>query len=137
VCLGYSSSHLGYHCLDVASQRIYVSRYVRFHENFFSFVNFKQITHTPVPSTQPTYLPPLNSPQLFSLLLHNLAKPTPLSYHLPHPNRPPHLPTDSTITSSPPNLAILSSSACFYNDHYIETCSQSIDVHASKSATAK
>ena len=60
VVLGYSSSHLGYHCLYLASQRIYVSRHVRFHEDVFPFVNFEWITHTPVPSTQPTHLPPLN-----------------------------------------------------------------------------
>jgi histone deacetylase 1/2 len=35
VFLGYSFSHLGYRCLDSASQRIYVSRHVRFHENVF------------------------------------------------------------------------------------------------------
>jgi len=62
VFLGYSSSHLGYHCLDLASQRIYVSCYVHFHEDVFSFANSEQITHTPIPSTQPTHLPPLNPP---------------------------------------------------------------------------
>jgi histone deacetylase 1/2 len=39
VFLGYSSSHLGYHCLDLTSQRIYVSRHVYFHEDIFSFTN--------------------------------------------------------------------------------------------------
>jgi len=39
VFLGYSSSHLGYHCLDLTSQRIYVSRHVYFHEDMFSFAN--------------------------------------------------------------------------------------------------
>jgi len=61
VFLGYSSSHLGYYCLDLASHRIYVSRL----ENIFPFANSEQITHTPVPSTQPTHLPPLNPPQFF------------------------------------------------------------------------
>jgi histone deacetylase 1/2 len=43
VFLGYSSSHLGYRCLDLASQRIYISRHVCFHENVFLFANFEQI----------------------------------------------------------------------------------------------
>jgi histone deacetylase 1/2 len=37
--LGYSSSHLGYRCLDLTSHRIYVSRHVRFYENIFPFAN--------------------------------------------------------------------------------------------------
>jgi len=36
--LGYSSSHLGYRCLDFASQHIYVSCHVCFHESVFPFV---------------------------------------------------------------------------------------------------
>jgi len=51
VFLGYSSSHLGYRCLDLASYRIYVSRHVCFHKNVFPFANSDQITHTLVPST--------------------------------------------------------------------------------------
>ena len=65
VFLGYSPSHLGYRYLDLASHRIYVSRHVHFHENVFSFANSEQITHTPVPSTQPTHLPPLHPSQFF------------------------------------------------------------------------
>jgi histone deacetylase 1/2 len=37
VFLGYSSSHLGYRCLDLESHRIYFSRHVRFHETVFPF----------------------------------------------------------------------------------------------------
>jgi len=60
--LGSSSSHLGYHFLGLASHRIYVSCHVYFHENIFSFANSEQITHTPVPFTQPTHLSPLYPP---------------------------------------------------------------------------
>jgi histone deacetylase 1/2 len=35
VFLGYSSSRLGYRCLDITSQRIYISRYARFREHVF------------------------------------------------------------------------------------------------------
>jgi len=65
VFLGYSSSHFGYCCLDLESHRIYVFCHVCFHENVFPFANFKQVTHSPVPSTQPTHLPSLNPPPLF------------------------------------------------------------------------
>ena len=41
--LGYSSSHLGYRCLDLASQHSYISRHVRFHEDVFSFTKSEQI----------------------------------------------------------------------------------------------
>jgi len=41
--LGYSSSHLGYRCLDLVSQHIYVSCHVCFHEDVFSFANSEQI----------------------------------------------------------------------------------------------
>jgi uncharacterized membrane protein len=43
VFLGYSSSYLGYRCLDLASQCIYVSRHVRFHENVFPLAKSEQI----------------------------------------------------------------------------------------------
>jgi len=37
VFLGYNSSNLGYRCLDLASQHVYASRHVHFHEIMFSF----------------------------------------------------------------------------------------------------
>jgi hypothetical protein len=39
--LGYTSSHLGYRCLDLASQCIYVSHHVHFHEDVFPFTKFE------------------------------------------------------------------------------------------------
>jgi len=51
VFLGYNSSYLNYHYFDLASHPIYVSRHVHFHKNIFSFMNYEQITHSPVPST--------------------------------------------------------------------------------------
>ena len=40
VFLGYSSSHLVYHCLDLSSNRIFISHRVCFHEHQFSFLEF-------------------------------------------------------------------------------------------------
>jgi hypothetical protein len=65
VFLGYSSSHLGYRCLDLESHRIYISHHVCFHENVFPFAKSEQVTSSPVPPTQPTYLPSLNPPPCF------------------------------------------------------------------------
>ena len=48
VFLGYSSSHFGYCCLHLASQRIYVSRHVCFNEDVFPLANFEEITQQPV-----------------------------------------------------------------------------------------
>ena len=62
VFIGYSSSLLGYHCLDLASQHIYVSHHVRFHEDVFPFANSEQKTYTSAPFSQPTHFPPLNPP---------------------------------------------------------------------------
>jgi len=41
VFLSYSSSHLGYHCLDLASQRVYISNHVCFHENLFLYAKYE------------------------------------------------------------------------------------------------
>jgi len=65
VFLGYSSSHVGYRCLDLESHRIYFSRHVHFHETVFPFEKFEQVTSSPAPPTPPTYLPSLNPPPCF------------------------------------------------------------------------
>jgi hypothetical protein len=91
VFFDYSFSHLGYRCLGIVSQCIYISRHVRFHEHVFPFDNFEQIAMvSATPSIQPstTLLPNL----LYSLLFHNPTTPhhpsstsalPPLSAHPP------------------------------------------------------
>jgi hypothetical protein len=37
IFLGYSSQHKGYHCLDLSSNKIIISRHVTFHETSFPF----------------------------------------------------------------------------------------------------
>ena len=135
VFLGYSSSHLGYCCLDLESHRIYVSRHVRFHENVFPFAKFEQVTSSQVPLTQPTYLPSLNPPPCFQPTTYqtgpnnNLILP----YVAPHQTTP--LPIDSATPSSPTHIAILSPYVCLSNDHCAGTGSPSPDVHVLRSAT--
>jgi len=80
VFFGYSSSHLGYRCFDIASHRIYISRHVRFHEHVFPFDNSEHIakvsTTTPIPPATVTLPNLLNHP----------PPPTSIS----HPNSPQH-----------------------------------------------
>ncbi|KAJ6340305.1 hypothetical protein OIU77_008126 [Salix suchowensis] len=38
VFLGYNSSHLGYRCLDLSSDRVYICPHVRFNEHVFPFI---------------------------------------------------------------------------------------------------
>jgi hypothetical protein len=102
VFFGYSSSNLGYRCLGITSQCIYISRHVRFHEHVFPFDNFEQIAKVSATlSIQPstTLLPNL----LYSPLSHTPTAPhhpsstsalPPLSAHplqpLPFPSLPHH-----------------------------------------------
>ena len=51
VFLGYSSSHLGYSCLDSTSDHIYVFRHIRFDENVFPFADSEQLARTPATSS--------------------------------------------------------------------------------------
>ena len=85
VFLGYSTSHVGYRCLDLSSKRIYLARHVRFHETVFPFDKTKQIAATPkqtsAPSIPVTLLPLMQPSSVPSPLPHTL--PTPHSAHLP------------------------------------------------------
>ena len=80
VFLGYSSCHLGYRCLDLSSDRIYISRHVRFHEHSFPFLKSDHvytITHSNPQSTPISHLPALtyfsshNLPQTPTLPTHS------------------------------------------------------------------
>ena len=69
VFLGYPSSHKGYHCLDLSTQRIIISRHVVFDETCFPFA-----MHTPF------------SPSSIDFLLAGRAAPVPCTVaaaHLP------------------------------------------------------
>ena len=67
---GYSSSHLGYRCLAIASQCIYISCHVCFHEHVFSFdksIEIAQSTSHSFNHSNLVFLPNL----LISLLFHS------------------------------------------------------------------
>jgi hypothetical protein len=137
VFLGNSSSHLGYRCLDLASQRIYVSCHVCFHKDVFPFANSEQIAQQRVTSSQPTHLPTLNS----SLNFHPTAPPThntnSFALALAEPNQTHHSPTMSATTPSPPNSASLSLSAYFSNDHHAGIGSSPSELQVSRFVTVE
>ena len=137
VFLGYSSSHLGYRCLDLESHRIYVSRHVRFHETIFPFEKSEQVTSSLVPPTPPTYLPSLNPPPCFLPTTPQLAPPNNpiLPSVAPHQTIP--FTIASATPSSPSHTAILSPYACLSNDYCAGTGSPSSDAHVLWSAAAE
>ena len=85
VFLGYSTSHVGYRCLDLSSKQIYLARHVQFHETVFPFDKTEQIAATPkqpsAPSIPVTLLPLMQPSLVPSPLPHTL--PTLPSAHLP------------------------------------------------------
>jgi len=136
VFLGYSSSHLGYCCPDLACQHIYVSRHVRFHEDVFPFANSKQIAQQPFTSSQYTHLPTLNpslnvhptTPPIHQTSSSHQRSTKTLQIH--------HLPTMFATNPSPPSPTPLSPYACFSKDHYARISSPFLELHASCSTTA-
>ncbi|GKD74092.1 ribonuclease H-like domain-containing protein, partial [Tanacetum coccineum] len=90
IFLGYPTNHRGYRCLDLASNKIIISRHVRFDEDVFPFGNVTS-------SNKPTYdflLSPIQTTT-------NVPTTEPFVQHMDEPNNPitPHL---TTPPSSPP-----------------------------------
>jgi len=137
VFLGYSSSHLGYRCLDLESLRIYFSRHVRFHETVFPFEKFEQVTSSLARPTPPTYLPSLNPPPCFPPTTPQPAPPNNpiLPSASPHQTIP--LTIASATPSSPSHTAIPSPYGCLSNDYCAGTGSPSSDAHVFRFAAAE
>ena len=118
--LGYSSSHLGYRCLDLESDRVYVFRHVRFHESVFPFKKSEQVTTPPVPPTPTTYLPSLHPPSCFQPIHSQIGR----NHNSPLPFAPCHtspafpLPIVSVDPASLSHITIQSPCACLSNDYY-------------------
>jgi len=73
VCLSYSSSHLGYHRLDLSSYHIHISYHICFHEYYFSFIESEQVHNT----SPYVFTPTLNTnlPLLTTFPLLNTSSP--------------------------------------------------------------
>ncbi|GJV22826.1 ribonuclease H-like domain-containing protein [Tanacetum coccineum] len=90
IFLGYPANHRGYRCLDLASNKIIISRHVRFDEDVFPFGNLTS-------SNKPTYdflLPPIQTTS-------NVPTTEPFVQHMDEPNNliTPH---PTTPPTSPP-----------------------------------
>ncbi|GKC70542.1 ribonuclease H-like domain-containing protein [Tanacetum coccineum] len=99
IFLGYPANHRGYQCLDLASNKIIISRHVRFDEDVFPFRNVTS-------SNTPTYdflLPPIHTTT-------NVPTTEPFVQHMDEPNNPitPHpttLPTFPPQRDTPPSYS--------------------------------
>ncbi|GJR99236.1 ribonuclease H-like domain-containing protein [Tanacetum coccineum] len=90
IFLGYPANHRGYRCLDLASNKIIISRHVRFDEDVFPFGNVTS-------SNKPTYdflLPPIQTTT-------NVPTTEPFVQHMDEPNNP-ITPHPTTPPTSPP-----------------------------------
>jgi len=113
VFLGYSSCHLGYRCLDLSSDRIYISRHVRFHENSFPFIESTRVPATTNSNPQPapisclpalTSFPSSNPPQTSILSSHtSVPLPPSATMSLDHFAGSDSAAADITATESPPS----------------------------------
>jgi len=134
VFLRYSFSHLGYRYLDLASQCIYVSRHVCFHENMFSLAKSKQIAQPTPTTTLPTNLPTLITSPVFHLAAPPLTPPSGFAAPSASQIQPLSSPSLSATIPLSYSPALMSPSACFSDDHYAGTSSP-LELHLSKSAT--
>ncbi|GJW26607.1 ribonuclease H-like domain-containing protein [Tanacetum coccineum] len=116
IFLGYPVNHRGYRCLDMSTNKIIISRHVRFDEDVFPFGTGRPSTSPtydflfPILASQPTAAPPFTQqiiPPSHNLLPDPAISPTTpthnsLSHQTQHSPQP-HLPTSAT---SSPNIAI-------------------------------
>ncbi|KAM1941804.1 hypothetical protein ACFX13_029341 [Malus domestica] len=88
VFLGYSLQHKGYRCLDIQTQRIYISRHVLFNEGHFPFHDAQHIQPSSMPQGSDSPSPP------FTL-------PFPISSHAPASSTASPVPSSSPVSSMP------------------------------------
>src|SRR3954465_1381603 len=84
VFLGYSMQHKGYRCLDRRTNRVYISRHVRFNEDHFPFTSSTASSAAPSSWAFVPVLPPLlplpistpQSPQALPTVTHPATSPS-------------------------------------------------------------
>ena len=102
--LGYSSHHKGYLCLDIHSDRVFISCHVIFNEDFFPFQNLSS-SHSPSISFSSSLSVPLSIP----LSLSSLSLPT--SPSIPH--------SFSFFSSTSSTCSRLVALISFFFSHYV------------------
>ncbi|GJY36216.1 ribonuclease H-like domain-containing protein [Tanacetum coccineum] len=123
IFLGYPANHRGYRCLDLASNKIIISRHVRFNEDIFPFENVTS-------SNKPTYdflLPPIQSrtnvPTIPLITPHPTTPPT----SPPQPDTPPF--NNSTPISPQPDTRPSHSSTPISNLAQTQPHAQTVHSH--------
>ncbi|GJT10391.1 retrovirus-related pol polyprotein from transposon TNT 1-94 [Tanacetum coccineum] len=119
IFLGYLANHRGYKCLDLASNKIIISRHVRFDEDVFPFENVTS-------SNKPTYdflLPPIQTTT-------NVPTTEPFFQHMNEPNNPitPH-PTTPPITPPQPDTPPSHTSTPIPTSDQTQSHAQTVDSH--------
>ncbi|KAM1171421.1 hypothetical protein ACFX2G_022146 [Malus domestica] len=108
VFLGYSLQHKGYRCLDLQSQRLYISRHVMFNEEHFPFHDAHHLSSSSLPqSTASTSSPHFTLP--FPFFQHTPASSSLSSSPLVHPELSLPLsssPVPSSSSSSSSNASL-------------------------------
>ncbi|GJW77100.1 ribonuclease H-like domain-containing protein [Tanacetum coccineum] len=119
IFLGYPANHRGYRCLDLVSNKIIISRHVRFDEDIFPFGNFTK-------STKPTYdflLPPMQT-------ITNVPTTEPFSEHVDEPHNPIMAHPITPPTSPPqPHTPPSHSSTPIPTSAQTQSCAQTVDSH--------
>ncbi|CAH1450502.1 unnamed protein product [Lactuca virosa] len=92
VFLGYSTSHHGHRCYDLLSERLYITRHVRFHEQCFPYHNVPPTT-SPTSTSNP-YVASYPTPPPTTDDLHTTTSPPP-------PTTEPPTHTDTNPSSVP------------------------------------
>ncbi|GJT00676.1 ribonuclease H-like domain-containing protein [Tanacetum coccineum] len=119
IFLGYPANHRGYRCLDLASNKIIISRHVRFDEDVFPFGNVTS-------SNKPTYdflLPPIQTTT-------NVPTTEPFVQHMDEPNNPitPH-PTTPPTSPPQPDTPPSHSSTPIPTSAQTQSHAQTVDSH--------
>ncbi|KAM0072744.1 putative RNA-directed DNA polymerase [Helianthus debilis subsp. tardiflorus] len=113
VFLGYSTSHYGYRCFDLHSNRLYIARHVRFNEHAFPFQpspsSAQPTPQSPYYSSYPT--PPISPDQTPTTSAHShppaqaQTSTTPAHSTSPAPTSPTHTSTPISNSTPPPPSA--------------------------------
>lgn len=103
IFLGYCASTKGYRCLDPSTNKVYISRHVKFLEHDFPY---PQLSNSPVPLPNFSVDPPISS-----FKLHNSS---PLNFPFSPPSPSSLDSSSSTSVSDSPNPTSSWTLLCFY-----------------------
>jgi hypothetical protein len=99
--MDYSALHKGYKCPHLPTQRLYVSRHVKFNKNYFFFAHITPISSPPTipPCSTPLTILPLHPPATQQPISPPTMSHCPTNHNLPSPVQTP-IPVHSMIIRS-------------------------------------